>query len=225
MSHWKVLTGVISIFILVMIQGMGKEISPAGKILANRLDAMEVNKHWLPGRQPLNWQTGDPDYSKPEASKRMTHCSAFAAEACRRLGVYIIRPPEHSCGFLANAQFEWLTEKGTHYGWSQVTSLIEVQDLANQGNLVVAVCRNPKPKGHGHIAIIRPSTKEDSQINTEGPNIIQAGAHNYTSTSLKQGFKYHPEELQEHKILFFSHPLQLTDTPVQSLQPIPDGNK
>jgi hypothetical protein len=225
MSRWKVFAGIISLFIIITIQGVGREISPAGKLLLKRLDVMEVNKHWLPGLRPLNWQTGDPDYSKPEASKRFTHCSEFAAEACRRLEVYILRPPEHSCGFLANAQYEWLAAKGTRYGWSQVTSLIEVQDLANQGNLVVAVCRNPKPKGHGHIALIRPSIKDDTQINTEGPDIIQAGAHNYISTSFKQGFKAHPEELKQKKILFFSHPLQLTSTTAQSLQSIPDGNK
>jgi len=205
MQTYKWIIGLTICLTLILSNIFASDISTKGALLAQKLDQFEVDKHWLPSNQPLDWRTGDPDFSKQTVSKRMTHCSGFVAEACRRMQVYILRPPDHSYSFLANAQNDWLVSKGKQFGWSKVTSMQQAQELANDGHLVVAACRNPKPNSHGHIAILRPSTKTDAQIVAEGPDIIQAGAHNYVRASLKQGFKYHPEELKNGKILFFEH--------------------
>ena len=203
--NWKRFSFLFLIFILIPISNYAYDISTEGQILSQKLDGMEVDKHWLPSKEPLDWKTGDPLEQRKPSTSLMTHCSGFVAAACMRLNIYILRPPDHSYGYLANAQNDWLISQGEQNGWSQITSLLEVQQFANQGNLIVAVCRNPKPNSHGHIAIVRPSTKRESLILEEGPDIIQAGARNHVCTSLKQGFKYHPNELRENKVLFFAH--------------------
>ena len=38
-----------------------------------------------------------------------THCSAFVASFSKQLGVYMLRPPDHSPTLLANAQMRWLS--------------------------------------------------------------------------------------------------------------------
>ncbi len=164
------------------------------------LDSLEVEKHWLPGVH-VNWKTGDPDDPNKKSS---THCSAFAAAVCDRLGIYLLRPPEHSTTLLANAQYEWLqTDKARDKGWSLVASGIEAQRLANQGLVVLAVCKNPDDKKPGHIAIIRPSTKDMKTILAEGPDITQAGRANANCTSLKNGFKNHKGAFEQDEIRFF----------------------
>ena len=71
-----------------------------------------------------------------------THCSAFAPALAQLLGIYLLHPPEHSDVDLANAQQDWLFTNTA--GWvyiADVTTnavMIDAQNLANQGNLVVA---------------------------------------------------------------------------------------
>ncbi len=84
-----------------------EEILPAGRRLAQKLDAMDVEHLWLSG-QSVNWKTGEPFAESKPSKGRHTHCSAFAAEACRRLGIYLLHPPEHSTVLLSNAQYDWL---------------------------------------------------------------------------------------------------------------------
>jgi hypothetical protein len=90
-----------------------REITPEGKHLARVLDSMNAERLWLPG-QAVHWRTGKRD---PDGRQRATHCSAFVAAACARLGVYILRPPAHSQVLLANAQRRWLQTKGKRRGW------------------------------------------------------------------------------------------------------------
>jgi hypothetical protein len=177
------------------------EITPKGHELARFFDGLDVERHWLAGTH-VNWRTGDRD-SDRHAS---THCSAFVASACERLGVYILRPPEHPQVLLANAQFEWLRTDGKQRGWHAVKSPLEAQRLANEGHLVVAAYRNPDPKKSGHVAFVRPSAKRERLIESEGPQVIQAGASNYTSTSLKNGFRHHPDawiDASHHAVRFY----------------------
>lgn len=180
------------------------EIKPSGHELARFFDSLDVERHWLAGTH-VNWRTGDRDSDRHSA----THCSAFAASACERLGVYLLRPPDHKQILLANAQYEWLPTEGKKQGWSRVKSPLEAQRLANEGHLVVASYHNGDPAKPGHIALVRPSPKSDRLIETEGPQIIQAGANNYNSTSLKNGFRHHPDAWRDgshHAVRFFSHP-------------------
>jgi hypothetical protein len=116
----------------------GEEISPAGLWLTRKLDAMDVEHLWLAGKR-VNWKTGQSLAGTPKGNGSHTHCSAFAAEACRRLGVYLLSPPEHSATLLANAQDDWLLDSGKERGWTELGDGYRAQQLANRGQIVVAV--------------------------------------------------------------------------------------
>jgi hypothetical protein len=180
------------------------EITPAGRQLAGVLDSMHVEQLWL-AKQQVNWRTGEPTGKVYTNSTDHTHCSAFAAATAKKLGIYLLHPPEHPTVLLANAQQDWLCGTGTNMGWQPVKSAIEAQKLANQGFLVVVTFKSPDPKRHGHIAIVRPSTKSDEEILAEGPDVIQAGARNYTRTTVKVGFKHHPGAFENGQLLYFYH--------------------
>jgi hypothetical protein len=167
------------------------EVSPAGRHLAEFLDSMHVEQHWIAGAI-VDWRTGEPTGKTVTDNGKHTHCSQFAAAACDRLGIYILRPPEHSAVLLANAQFDWLPGEGRGKGWTAVSDGVAAQDLANRGEVVVAVCQNSDPKKSGHIVIVRPGTKTPEQIAAEGPDVVQAGGTNYNCASLKRGFANHP---------------------------------
>lgn len=186
------------------------EISPQGQRLAQVLDSLQVEQLWLPG-ESVNWLTGVPDGKIDTGKGAHSHCSAFAAAAAEKLGVYLLHPPEHSADLLANAQQDWLRTAGTNFGWQAVNSPLEAQQLANKGQLVVVTCKNPNPDASGHIAVVRPSIKSDAEIQAEGPQIIQAGGHNYTSTSTKLGFGNHKGAFEKGELLYFVHPLSLPE--------------
>src|ERR1700744_5749981 len=79
-------------------------ITAEGDSLAATLDRMNVESLWL-SHEHVNWQTGEPDRGGvDEGEGHPTHCSAFAASAAKKLGVYLLRPPEHGQVLLANAQ-------------------------------------------------------------------------------------------------------------------------
>jgi hypothetical protein len=117
-------------------------ITPAGQRLAATLDSMNVESLWQ-ANQHINWETGMPDRgANYEGPGNHTHCSAFAAAAAKRLGIYLLRPPQHGQQLLANAQAEWIASPaGREAGWRLVPNTRETmhmaQHLANQGNLVL----------------------------------------------------------------------------------------
>lgn len=185
-------------------QATASDITPAGQRLSQTLDGMHVDELWLAGKQ-VDWRNGKPNGKVYAVPNGHTHCSAFAAAAAERLGVYLLHPPEHSSVLLANAQQDWLRSAGTNQGWMAVDSPIKAQELANEGELVVVTCKNPNPKSPGHIAIVRPSTRSDASIIAEGPEIIQAGLHNYVHGTVKQGFKNHGAAFANHELLYFAH--------------------
>jgi hypothetical protein len=184
---------------------LGSEPGPAAIRLARQYDAMDVEHHWLPGH-PVAWRTGE------QTSDRIarTHCSAFAAAACARLGIYLLHPPEHAAKNLANAQYQWLAEEGSRQGWRGVATPFQAQQLANEGQVVVAVFLNPNPAQSGHIALLRPSGKPDAEIQAEGPQIVQAGATNYASVNLRTGFRRHRGawvNADDFQVRFYAHPI------------------
>jgi len=177
-------------------------VSSGGNAVMAVLESMGVDRLWLAGAI-VDWRTGEPT-GKPIADKgKHTHCSQFAAAAYERLGVYILRPPEHSAVQLANAQFEWLQDEGGCAGWAPLPNGVSAQDSANIGMVVVAVCKNPDPKKPGHIALVRAGQKSEELIAKEGPDVIQAGGTNFVRTSLRRGFANHPESYDA--IRFFTH--------------------
>ena len=198
----------LTFFLLVLAfarLAMGGPITAEGEKLRSFLDSMHVEEHWIAGAV-VDWRTGEPTGQPVTDDGKHTHCSQFAAAACERLGVYLLRPPEHRATLLANAQFDWLPEKGRESDWSPVGDGKTAQELANRGTLVVAVYKNHDPKKSGHIAIIRPSTKSDAELETGGPEVTQAGGTNHNSCSLKEGFRNHPDGFGKSEIRFFSHP-------------------
>jgi len=180
------------------------EITAEGQELAAVLDSMHVEQFWLAGRQ-VNWRTGEPNGEVYTNGTSHTHCSAFAAAAAEKLGIYLLHPPEHSAILLANAQQEWLCGSVTNEGWHPIKSPLQAQQLANEGELVVVTCKNPDAALPGHIAIVRPSAKPDAATLADGPEIIQAGAHNYSSTTTREGFKNHPGAFEHQELLYFAH--------------------
>jgi hypothetical protein len=185
------------------------EITPTGHKLAQILDSMHVEDLWLAGHE-VNWRTGEPIGKTYSDGTLHTHCSAFAAAVAEKLGIYLLHPPEHSSILLANAQEEWLSSSGTNQGWHPVKSSVDAQKLANEGELVVVVCKNPDESRPGHIAIVRPSLRSDKKILSDGPEIIQAGIHNYTSTTTKEGFKNHLGAFENGQLLYFAHSVSMS---------------
>jgi hypothetical protein len=178
---------------------------------ASKLDQLynqtNVESLWKNGIH-VDWQTGasdkPADYQGPD---RYSHCSAFVASVSMTLGVYVLRPPEHPETFLASAQSRWLlTENAQKEGWIKLQDMQQAQVDANAGKLVVAAFISPEEFKPGHIAIVRPSLKSSEELETEGPQIIQAGKYNYNSTSVSKGFGSHPNAFPS-EILYFSHQL------------------
>ena len=182
-------------------------IAPNGQRLLQRLDASGVDHLWLPHRH-VNWETGEIDITR-DGRPSATHCSAFAAAFARQLGIYILRPPEHSPMLLANAQMRWLSADGASSGWRRLPDAA-AQQSANLGNLVVAVFENPDAHRPGHIALIRPGTPDAQRLTAEGPDVTQAGATNALSMPLWRAFAHHhgawPDQIRyfEHAIAWSS---------------------
>lgn len=168
-------------------------ISAAGQKLLSVLDATNVEALWL-AHEHVNWETGEPDKDADyEGPGKATHCSAFAAAVGKRVGVYLLRPPEHGQILLANAQAAWFHSAGGEQGgWREAKTAKDAQTLANAGNLVTIVYENPDPHKPGHIAIVRPAARSERLLEENGPEITQAGEKNYVKTSTKVGFEHHP---------------------------------
>ncbi|MCE1188980.1 MAG: hypothetical protein LWX56_07545 [Ignavibacteria bacterium] len=185
-----------------------QSVNENGKKLRDYYESLQVTKYWLAGHH-VDWESGVRD--DPGAEHGIsTHCSAFAAAACSRMGIYILRPPKHKQLLLANAQFEWLqTPEAQKEGWlrineeSWIETFVTAQNMANTGYAVVAVCQNPDPKSPGHIALIMPSDETFENISEMGPAVIQAGRQNSDSFHLRQGFSNHIIEWPEPGIWFY----------------------
>ncbi len=161
-----------------------------GTGLASFLDRSGVERLWLPGFK-VEWNTGAAIH--PFATiKGHTHCSAFVASIAMRLGVYLLRPPEHSPTLLANAQMAWLrTPVAVAQGWDTMADVQAAQARANAGALTVAVYENPDPHKPGHIAILRPSDIDAATLLAQGPFVTQAGGQNWISAPMEVGFRAH----------------------------------
>lgn len=190
---------------LCLIQACPAEpIQAAAERLSATIDALDVEAHW-PAGVHVDWRTGIPDGKPERTDGRHTHCSAFVAAAAMKVGIYILRPPEHGQILLANAQYDWLADAGAAHGWTPLAGDLDAQNYANRGYLVVAVYKNHHDDKPGHIAIVRPSEKSAAAIRTEGPQITQAGGTNYRSTTLQRGFAGHPAAWERHEVRYYAH--------------------
>ncbi len=81
---------------------------------ADFVASLDVDHLWQRGKA-VDWETGEPITEFP-VSHTDTHCSAFAAAVAKKVGIYLLQPPDHhptlrdELGeeFLANAQSFWL---------------------------------------------------------------------------------------------------------------------
>jgi len=169
------------------------------------LDNMDVEHLWL-AHQHINWETGVADRNVDyEGSGKSTHCSAFAAAVGQRLGIYLLRPPEHSQILLANAQTRWLAgDAAVGQGWTKLDGTISAQSHANWGDLVLILYQNPNPKKPGHIAIVRPSLKTQQELEEKGPDVAQAGTQNHSNWDAKHAFLGHAGAWP-NGVQYFSH--------------------
>jgi hypothetical protein len=194
-------------------------VTEAGQRLAQMLDATNVEGLWLAG-YPIDWRTGQPTGPVQTTPGGHTHCSAFAAAVAARLGIYLLRPPQHGQMFLASAQERWLNGHAASHpsapeaGWVRIGALadpgssIQAVAEANLGHLVVASYFQPpqgKQQRPGHIAIVRPSEKPSTLFATEGPDVIQAGGHNHRLVPLREGFASHRDGWRLGSIEYFSN--------------------
>jgi len=203
MNLKKILLSILLLFSFLP-SARSANITPKARRIIATIDSLNVEKNWPAGLH-VNWETGVPDGIPEKGEGKHTHCSAFVAAAAKHLGIYILRPPDHEQKFLANAQFDWLSDEGARQGWKLLKTGGEAQDHANRGDLVVAVYKNHHDDKPGHIAIVRPDDKSPSEIESEGPEITQAGGHNYTSTSLKRGFADHPAAFGNNEVRYYAH--------------------
>jgi hypothetical protein len=167
----------------------------AGRALRQYYLGFDVTHKWLRG-YIVRWETGEIYKQGVFYEKGHSHCSAFAAAACKKAGIYILRPPSHSTRLLANAQYDWLNTKAARRkGWRRIdsddpyTNYADAQQYANEGNMVVAVWHNPDTSRPGHIAMVMPDDVSLDQIRANGPMVTQAGNNNYDEAPLTTGFR------------------------------------
>lgn len=178
--------------------GQGLPISAAGRALAARLDALDVENHWLPG-QTVAWKTGNQitDDKGPASNG-----SAFVAAVCARFKVVLSEPVLEN--LLPAAQYDWLLSEGPGRSWVQVGD-IEAQLLANQGWVVIAAWKNPKAASDrslaGQTAVVRPSGKPAADVAKRGPQIAVAGAQNRSDIALKDSF---PAQATGNDLIFMA---------------------
>jgi hypothetical protein len=171
-------------------------VSPQGRRLIALIDSMHVEQAWL-AHEHVNWETGAPDRAADYAGPgKATHCSAFAAAVGARLGVYMLRPPQHSQILLASAQTAWFhSGEGVRQGWRPLDGADRAQQaqaIANRGDLVVIAYESPDPHRPGHIVIVRPADKTAQALATDGPQIAMAGTRNYSDFIAAKAFRSHP---------------------------------
>ena len=171
-------------------------VTAQGRRLRDLIDSMHVERLWQ-AHDHIDWETGERD--RPIGSPgpgRETHCSAFAAAVGERLGVYMLRPPEHSQILLASAQTVWFREPdGVSQGWKPLDGSgreRRAQTLANQGSLVVIAYESPNPDAPGHIVVVRPAAKSVAALKAEGPEVAEAGVTNFSDTVAATAFGRHP---------------------------------
>ena len=202
------------------------DLLPAGSILDLTLDSMQVNTFWQSGRY-VYWQTGIAMLAPPpesEGYEKDTHCSAFAAAAALRLGVPLLHPnPSPKMvreKHLANQQADWL--HALPQGWQSVSGPVEAQKSANHGFFVVISYLNPNKAASGesesgHIQVVRAYTKRsENELESVGPQIIQAGQVNFNSATAQEGFATgyapsYPSYPWPNNVKYYAHPTNLAN--------------
>jgi hypothetical protein len=180
-----------------------------GRALKEFYLSLQVESHWIAG-QHVNWETGDPDNADAEQGIH-THCSAFVAAACKKLNIYILRPPEHAIQLLANAQYDWLlTSDATQKGWKGIRTgdiYLKAQELADSGFVVIAICRGKNSALPGHVAFVRPAELAIEKLSDDGPMLIMAGRIPFSNSHLNESYeiKNKTDQIIFHENVIFNY--------------------
>jgi len=122
-----------------------------------------------------------------------TYCNIFVWDVTRAMGAEVphwidgsgniaVPGAPHASEININGGVVWMRNHGvTEHGFTRVTAE-QAQDAANRGQLSIVMWKNPTG-GHGHTAIVRPGL-----INQRGPEIAQAGRHNFNRGRVVDGF-------------------------------------
>lgn len=148
-------------------------------------------------------------YLRVEAAARYrrtstaTFCNIYAHDYCHLAGAYLPRvwwratalaqllqgqpvPVRYGTTveeYNVNALFNWLEEFGTAFGWRRTTSLTELQQAANQGQVCLIVAQRTNLNASGHVVAVVPETAQHRATRQNGvvtvPLQSQAGATNF----------------------------------------------
>lgn len=148
------------------------------------------------------------DYLNVERSRRYlptessTFCNIYAYDFCRAGGAYLPRVWWGQKALLrlvrgetvginygksiyelnANSLYDWLSEWGDDFGWTEAATLTELQDRVNEGRVGVICARRRDTSRSGHITCVVPESGSLSATRAEGrvvqPLQSQAGARN-----------------------------------------------
>jgi len=215
----KILKLIIICLVGINMTAQAENISEAAKKNLEIINSLNVEEKWQKGTI-INCKTGETllEETEKQASpklKRLTHCSCFAYAASTALGLpnkALLPHPESDEEFipaLPNKQAQWLETEGIKNGWNYIKSkdrddnFIQAQKFANQGYFIVSTYKPTNPKRAGHIAVVIPSNKDIEKIKLEGPDIAQAGINNFSSGSLKKGFKNKKNAFKDNEIKFY----------------------
>ena len=124
-----------------------------------------------------------------------TYCNIFVWDVTRAMGAEVphwlddaanigVPGAPHAHEININGGLIWMRAHSAAHGWRSVNGE-QAQDAANQGLIAVVMWQN-QTGGHGHTAMVRPGT-----LNALGPEIAQAGAHNFNRGHVKNGFGNH----------------------------------
>lgn len=83
----------------------------------------------------------------------------------------------------ANSLFVWFEEFGQDFGWRRTGSINEMQNAANNGQVVIISAQNRIPNRSGHIVAVVPETSTNKAVRESGvvtkPLQSQAGRTNH----------------------------------------------
>lgn len=190
-------------------------ISEAANKNLQTFNSLKVEEKWQKG-EIINCKTSEiiEEYTgeHKKTGRRVNHdgCFVYAALSSLNIPKDSLPPhPEFDTGFiplLTNKQADWYETEGNKHGWNYIKNkdrednFTQAQKLANQGYLVIAIYKNINPKRVGHTAIVIPSDKDIEKIKKDGPEIAQAGTNNFSSCSLKKGFRNKKDAFKNNEI-------------------------
>jgi hypothetical protein len=173
-----------------------RPVTPQARKMVRLLDSMGVTSRWQP-HVHVDWTTGLPAAEQP-AYYHGTHCAGFVDAVAMKLKIDAGAPDDRLANPSANRQEQFLRSGGG--GWRSLPDGLAAQAAANQGEFVVAVLQdNPV----GHAAVVRPANKSEAQVLAEGPQVTQAGGHNWASAPAAVGFSFHRSGLT--RVEYYAH--------------------